>query len=599
MLLPEFTFLFVVSLVPLWHETLADQQSEALCTDKVCYSVHLGENNFLDAKQKCVHNGGDLVTIKSREEAEHLVNLVLQLSTTFLDRSALKLWIGLQLKNKCYVPHKLLKGFSWVTGDEETEESQFSNWMNEPKSTCTQSRCVAMNFDLTSSPSLPGNYKWTDGKCTVATDGYLCKFHFKGMCKGLVLGGLGSVEYNTPFGLMTSSLTLVPHGSMAVVICEQNIQNGLLVCKEEENVFTWGSSTGPLCATPKLGCTYNNGGCEQECIKTQTGSISCSCKEGYVLASDLVSCLLVQSCQSNPCQHTCTNYLQGFECTCFEGFILAEDKLNCVDVDECLQKPCEHLCSNNVGSFQCSCNEGFIRQGKDCVDQDECIDSPCPQGCLNSQGSYYCSCNEGYEKGSDGSCLDVDECINSPCAEKCQNTPGSYVCYCPEGFVLSPDGISCNPDIQNQDTPTNDQELKPKDREIIGIIHRDNTHHPTISPSSPDSMTEVLGTGNPVGGRVHIMLTTPMAAEDDSTSSNESVDQVQSGHSDGKNTVLLVSTVCSCGVLLLLAVVAGIMCYRRRNSNKVEEDYKPPTATDNYCWVPDQSGNSSANNDYR
>ncbi|XP_063300065.1 complement component C1q receptor-like [Pelobates fuscus] len=589
MVLPQLKLIFLAVLLLLLLGTHADDQSH--CVNNVCYTVHLGKQNFQNAKDKCIYNGGDLVTIKSQEEAEHVKNLLLQLNSSLTD-TPLKLWIGLQLnKNKCYVPHKLLKGFSLVTGDKETEESQFSNWMQEPKSTCTQVRCVTIHLDFMSTE----NYKWLDGKCINPVDGYLCKFQFKGMCKPVALAGPGNVEYFAPIEMSTASLSSLPHGSMATIRCEDNSVSQI-VCKEHEdgNGFHW-DSEGPLCASPNLGCDYNNGGCEQECIRDLiTWSVRCGCRDGYVLASDLISCVLPQNCQSNPCQHRCTNSYQGYECTCIEGYELSENKLNCTDIDECQQKPCQQVCTNTLGSFECSCKTGYMLHDNKCLDQDECINSPCEHGCLNTDGSFYCSCKYGYEVGNDRlSCHDVDECTKSPCAEMCSNVPGSYVCFCPDGFLLSSDGISCYPDTLNQNTNTSGQvgqEMKPKGNQTINSF--DNTDHSTTSSMSPDSLKDASVIENTIQ-----LVTSPMTSEFDSSSGDELVDKVSSDQTPGHRTLILVSTICACGVLLLLAVVAGIVCYKRRNSEK-EDDYKPPSATDNYCWVPEQSENKVPNNEY-
>ncbi|XP_075452101.1 complement component C1q receptor [Ascaphus truei] len=598
---PIFILLFWFSFLPLSEGFPTTLQSEALCFSKACYTVHLGKTSFTKAQKACGDNGGDLVTVKNKEEADHLHNLLLKLPNS-LDDGPLKLWIGLQLKKSCYVGHKMLKGFSWVSGDQDTEESQFSNWMHEPRSTCTSNRCVSMTLHRTS----PDNLKWSDGTCTSPSDGYLCKFLFTGMCRRVVLAGPGVVEYITPFDLKSSSLALVPYGSIAMVSCEhlRELPAPSLLCREGvDGVFDWyhtgQSSSGPMCASPALGCKYNNGGCEQDCIQDpEGGSIHCDCKGGYMLASDLFSCVLSSKCQPSPCQYNCINHLHSFECSCPLGFMLAENQLNCTDVDECIKTPCNQSCTNTMGSFQCSCRMGFKVQDTQCIDLDECIGSPCSQGCLNTHGSYHCSCNEGYVKGSDGfSCLDVDECSSAPCEEFCHNTIGSYTCSCPNGFLLSSDGISCGPDLPYQNTFNNGitQGLKPKDGTTISNIYGDNTYHPTQSSVSTDYLADSSAVGKLKENNVQLMPTTPMAPETDN--SPGSVDHIKSDTTNGQRMLLLVCTLCACSVMVLLAAAAGILYYRRRNSDN--ENDKPPSAADKYCWVPDESENRAINNDNR
>ncbi|KAM4693203.1 complement component C1q receptor [Discoglossus pictus] len=581
------TALLLIFWVTISSGTSAELQSEVLCFSKACYTVHLGKHSFDEAQKKCKDNGGDLVSVKSEEEAGKLYDLLLKLPNNAVAFGQLKLWIGLHLK-KCVVPQLPLRGYSWISGDNDAAENHFSNWLAEPRPTCTGKRCVALTLHLNSSD----NYKWSDRGCSSKSDGYICKFSFKGMCQKVVMAGPGVVEYNTPFDLVSTSLTLVPHGSMAFITCDHQskMSPNMLMCKEQEDdLFGW-NSPGPFCASQEHGCKYNNGGCEHECIEDlQNGSLSCICKEGYVLASDLVSCVLPQNCQPNPCEYKCINHPQSFECTCPIGFVLAENQVNCIDVNECLDNPCNQSCTNTPGSFQCSCKDGFLSENKECLDLDECIHSQCAHGCLNTHGSYYCSCKQGYIKASDGlSCLDVDECINSPCEAVCHNTPGKYTCSCHEGFLLSSDGITCRPDPQHQHTNTNDNTTDGFQDKNDQAINLGNKHHPTHSSVDLDSISDST---NVEKSGVQLMPT--MAPETD----NGSVNHVKSGNTDEHKLVLLVSTVCACGVLVLLAVTAGILYHRRKNSDKVDD--KPPTATDNYSWVPDQSGNRAMNNDYR
>ena len=97
-------------------------------------------------------------------------------------------------------------------------------------------------------------------------------------------------------------------------------------------------------------CSTNNGGCAQDCANTQ-GSFSCSCRNGFQLASDGRGCngkalllaihflglLLkfspadINECNTNNggCAYNCTNTLGSFMCSCRNGFQLASDGLGC------------------------------------------------------------------------------------------------------------------------------------------------------------------------------------------------------------------------------------------------------------------------------
>ncbi|XP_069624955.1 complement component C1q receptor-like [Ranitomeya imitator] len=574
------------------------EQSEAICFTNACYFVHLSQEKFSEASTECVNRGGNLLTIQSEEEAENVYSLLWKLTNTTPFTRPLKLWIGLQLKS-CVIRNEALRGFSWITDTQHAKESHFSNWLTEPKGTCTREKCVSMKLQKDSSD----NYKWTDELCSFKADGYICKFNFQGMCQRVVLAGPGYVEYDTPFSFKSSSLDLVPHGSLASVSCGHiGTHTGpWLICLQsnETNVYQWGNSrsdkksNGPFCASEELGCKYNNGGCEHECVEySQNKSISCRCKDGYVLASDLVSCVYPDHCQSNLCEQKCINHQYRYTCSCSSGFELATNKANCIDVNECLTGPCSQTCINTLGSFYCKCNTGFQQQERLCLDIDECLNSNCSQSCLNTNGSYSCICHSGYTLSSDNTtCLDIDECTHSPCAYYCHNTDGSYGCSCPKGMLLSSDYISCIPMQHNSADFTSGE-----------INERVELEEATSSSPTPDQPTSKfrdatmdLKDDRETG---QIMMTTPMPKETDIFSGNSSVNQVTSGHEVSQNTVLLASIIGACAVLLVMVIITGVLCHRKRNAKKNETE-KQPSATDNYCWVPDQKGDKTVSNDYR
>ncbi|XP_056423759.1 complement component C1q receptor-like [Hyla sarda] len=572
------------------------EQSEAICSNDACYTVYLSQDVYSEASKECVNKGGNLLTIHNEEEAGHVYSLLWKFTNTIQVTEPLKLWIGLKLTlNTCVDQDKALKGFLWITDTKYSTESQFSNWLTVPKRTCIKERCVSMKLQMNS----PDNYKWTDELCSSRADGFICKFNFQGMCQRVALAGPGLVEYETPFSFRSPSLDLVPYGSSASVSCgHSGEQTGpLLLClkSDETNVYQWQNSgadkklNGPFCASEELGCKYNNGGCEHECVEyPHNKSLSCRCRDGYVLAPDQVSCVFPDHCKSNPCEQKCINHHSGFKCLCSSGFEIAENKAHCIDVNECLKRPCSQTCINTLGSYYCQCDTGFQQQEGQCIDIDECINSNCSQSCLNTHGSYSCSCNAGYTISSDNtSCLDVDECAQSPCAHYCHNTDGSYVCSCPKRMLLSSDHISCIPE-QNADASTSGDinELEPEEA-TSSMVHQ----------STPNF------TGATIGLQDHretgqIMQSTPMPQETDTLSGNSSVKQVTSGHEGSQNIVLLVSILCACAVLVVMTIIGGVLCHRKRSAKKNQTE-KPPSATDNYCWVPDQKDDKSVNNDYR
>ncbi|XP_022097489.1 fibrillin-1-like [Acanthaster planci] len=249
---------------------------------------------------------------------------------------------------------------------------------------------------------------------------------------------------------------------------------------------SYSTSGGRSCST--LGCRYG-------CGSTATGSTSCTCPPGYMLASDRRSCRDVDECSrySGLCQQNCRNTLGGYQCSCTTGHLMNNRRtcsdsrgcttcrggmpapgpvtlpgsgscpagfqpqrtsqgIRCVDIDECRSSQCDQECINTEGGMRCECGPGFTLSpdGQGCTDIDECARSdwqPCHHTCINSRGSFRCSCQPGYYLHQNGrSCLDVNECTQGGgqvCHHICQNTHGSYRCSCRPGFELQSDGTTC------------------------------------------------------------------------------------------------------------------------------------------------------------
>ncbi|CAG2207562.1 unnamed protein product [Mytilus edulis] len=60
------------------------------------------------------------------------------------------------------------------------------------------------------------------------------------------------------------------------------------------------------------------------------------------------------------CDHFCSNTVGSYRCSCRSGYQIAMDGLSCSDVNECLfvNGGCDDICVNTPGSFQCQCQKG-------------------------------------------------------------------------------------------------------------------------------------------------------------------------------------------------------------------------------------------------
>ena len=69
-------------------------------------------------------------------------------------------------------------------------------------------------------------------------------------------------------------------------------------------------------------CLVDNGGCEQDC-NNRIGDFYCSCRDGYHMGSDQVTCLDVNECEdgnNGGCEQNCVNLIGSYFCSCRSGF---------------------------------------------------------------------------------------------------------------------------------------------------------------------------------------------------------------------------------------------------------------------------------------
>uniref|UniRef100_A0A3Q2QI26 CD248 molecule, endosialin a n=1 Tax=Fundulus heteroclitus TaxID=8078 RepID=A0A3Q2QI26_FUNHE len=296
----------------------------AFCNAEGCFVIYFEDKIFLDSWRFCKEKGGNLATIKRKEEANAIATLF---STLELQDSHAKVrvWIGLQRQPRQCSSHPL-RGFTWTTGDQDTE---YTNWQSEDSpSTCLVPRCVAVGYNT---QERSDNFLWIDHSCSVPVDGYLCHYAYKGMCSTLWSEHLGNDNGGCEH------------------FCRQT--GGQIFCDCTDG---FDLRYDRLTCEPDV-CQGNH--CESECLPLSNG-YRCACPDGYILATDEYSCLDVDECLESPCQQICKNLPGTFECQCWGGFILNEKEV-CEDIDECLNDLCDHSCKNIPGSYICHCQQGF------------------------------------------------------------------------------------------------------------------------------------------------------------------------------------------------------------------------------------------------
>lgn len=417
------------------------------CVDEYCVTLYTHGLTFTSAQKSCQDLEGHLMTVRSTVANEIISDLLTGHTGNF--------WIGLRyMKEVCSESSHDLKGYTWITGDEATN---FTNWKTTEKEACSQ-RCVSLSKE---------DLKWTERSCDHAAEGYLCEYKNTKKCKRLP--SQSPVLYETPFGFARDDLQEVPNATNAT---DQHLGTKY-ICNEG----TW--------LKAPWNCEVYKGGCDHDCHRLKDEFV-CTCLPGYQLeSSNAIRCNKARTedpCMHANCSRSCEMKGESYVCQCRHGYKLGDDGKTCQDIDECADdRVCpdkNSYCVNVAGGFECPCKDGFTEENGKCEDDDECFSGPCEHICNNTVGSYNCECSEGFKVSSENRhkcilhcphlecpavdcdfnnpyqckcpdgfiieerasdyfvCVDIDECTSQYCDHNCTNTPGSYTCSCNEGFRL-------------------------------------------------------------------------------------------------------------------------------------------------------------------
>uniref|UniRef100_A0A3P9MDG2 C-type lectin domain-containing protein n=1 Tax=Oryzias latipes TaxID=8090 RepID=A0A3P9MDG2_ORYLA len=277
------------------------QERDAICNAAGCYVAHFQRKIFLDSWRTCKQMGGNLATIKRKEDAAAIASLFSTLDLRH-SRSRVRVWIGLQRQPRQCTPARPLRGFSWTTGDQDT---QYTNWQNVYSvASCMVPRCVALRYGINEHAD---NFKWIDGSCSVPVDGFLCHYSYRGMEGQPVL------------------CTLREDGHVGCM-CEINNGGCEQLCRSSNGHFFCECFEGY-----ELRCLQSP--CQQICENT-LGSFLCSCRKGFYQLYD-GGCEDIDECLDDPCDHDCENtpgsfICRSYECYCKEGYELTADQSSCV-----------------------------------------------------------------------------------------------------------------------------------------------------------------------------------------------------------------------------------------------------------------------------
>ncbi|CAB3369363.1 Hypothetical predicted protein [Cloeon dipterum] len=130
--------------------------------------------------------------------------------------------------------------------------------------------------------------------------------------------------------------------------------------EDEAECFAPTSTTQPASTIPYVCDQFRCG--SGECLRFD---LVCDGKQNCIDRSDEGGkCHKCCRVDENSCSQVCNPTPLGARCSCKPGFVLSGDGLSCEDVDECKSEPdvCSHFCTNTPGSFICSCAPDYVLQ---------------------------------------------------------------------------------------------------------------------------------------------------------------------------------------------------------------------------------------------
>uniref|UniRef100_A0A3P9D7N9 Thrombomodulin n=1 Tax=Maylandia zebra TaxID=106582 RepID=A0A3P9D7N9_9CICH len=256
--------------------------SGGYCINNQCFAVFRDPNDFSRAQNECRDQEGQLMTVRSSVEHDVLSVLLGNFKGSF--------WIGLHRPLRCPDPVARLRGYEWVTKD---DESDFSNWLPDFNMNCSSQRCVSVSPEL--------DFRWSQKPCQDQAAGFLCEYTSVGMCQS---------QEDTALRMPSETKYL---------------------CYMPSCYCPPGKTLNPSANKCKLFCGKEE--CPAEC--DPNNNFQCYCPDGYVVEErvDSTVCIDMDECSDLYCEQKCQNTFGSYVCFCSLGYVLV-DGYKCVESDD-------------------------------------------------------------------------------------------------------------------------------------------------------------------------------------------------------------------------------------------------------------------------
>ncbi|KAG9461658.1 hypothetical protein GDO78_016117 [Eleutherodactylus coqui] len=288
-----------------------------------CYTVLSTELPFTNANMSCGPNGL-LPTMKSELEKKE----ILQFATNFQARRNLgEFWIGLyQPDQNCTVKDNNLYGFIWISGEDDTEVSE---WNNIPKKLCdTKKKCVFLQskWGVTNSGLQNLTWFWKNDKCNRKLPS-ICRFPIEFTPSGDV-EMFSTLPTNLSKELMSFPTQTTERSPSTInVLCREPRGNETITC-EVENIPYSCNHTHCLCGLMDdegggyglSRCQENlNESCLSQCIRSS--NISCVCRD-HQTSCNRAECTINTTMTSSPMTHATVSSTPNEDDNLFEKLII-------------------------------------------------------------------------------------------------------------------------------------------------------------------------------------------------------------------------------------------------------------------------------------
>ncbi|KAM8920875.1 uncharacterized protein RCH25_015620 [Pelodytes ibericus] len=243
-----------------------------------CYMVLTKKLTFKDANAACGPRGS-LTTMKDELEYMEVEQLVSMLQH---EPEMGTFWVGLyKEKKECVDSGKILYGYSWVSGG---EDSKVSYWAETPKPSCIKKRCVGLQQWIPPLHGALGNHTWAwkESKCNNNFSA-ICRSHFPWNVSALEVSETGGLtpaftDDNAPYFFPeTSKITIACGGFEGSVTLACTVENGSSTCISTHcSCF---KVTGQSEGSERLCPANERASCLRHCLNPS--NFSCSCCDDH------------------------------------------------------------------------------------------------------------------------------------------------------------------------------------------------------------------------------------------------------------------------------------------------------------------------------